>query len=56
MPACALSVKEVELLKKIEDAKKKFLPYSHQGLSRNAFICQLILLGLEKLEEIEKRK
>lgn len=43
-----------ELLEKIENAKKKFLPYSHKGLSRNAFLCQLIALGLEKLREDKK--
>jgi len=43
-----------ELLGKIEDAKKKFLPYSHEGLSRNAFIVKLITLGLEKLRRNKK--
>lgn len=47
-------VMDTELLEKIESAKKKFLPYSHSGLSRNAFICQLILLGLEKLGKNKK--
>jgi len=41
------------LQKKIEVAMKKHRPYMD---SRNAFICNLIVLGLEKLEDIEKRK
>jgi len=43
----------VEMGKKIKESMKKYRPYME---SRNSFICQLILLGLEKLEEIEKRK
>ena len=45
-----------ELLGKIEDAKKEFLPYSHRGLSRNAFLCHLLVLGLERLAVDKKRK
>jgi hypothetical protein len=42
-----------EMGEKIIKSMKKHRPYME---SRNGFICQLILLGLEKLEEIEKRK
>lgn len=38
---------------KIKEAMKKYRPYMR---SRNAFLCNLMVLGLEKLEEIEKRK
>lgn len=41
------------LREKIEESMKKHRPYME---SRNGFICQLIVLGLEKLEEVEKRK
>ena len=42
-------IADTKVFKEIEDARKNFLPYSH--ISRNSFICQLILLGLEKLKE-----
>jgi len=45
-------IADTKVFKEIEEAKKNFLPYSH--ISRNSFICQLILLGLEKLKENKK--
>ena len=44
-------VGDAVLFKKIEDAQKKYHPYLH---SRNAFICELILLEISKLGEIKK--
>jgi len=48
-----LLVMDKELLEKVEKAMHTHRPYME---NRNKFLTQLITLGIEKLEEIEKRK
>lgn len=48
-----LLVMDIELLEEVEKAMHTYRPFME---NRNKFITQLITLGIEKLEEIEKRK
>lgn len=43
-----LLIADKKLLGQIEEAQKKYRPYLK---SRNAFICELITLGIAKLKE-----
>ena len=43
----------IEMGEKIQKSMKKHRPYME---SRNGFICELVFLGLAKLEETEKKK